>query len=294
VDVEIELVGGLGNQLFGYFAGIYFSEKYFGDLTINFNNLNGLQHQGSDLRSFNLVPHLNKIDTRHNSRLWLLKRRIRDKILVEIPKLDRLIYPGTELVFDTNTFGEKPKGHKPRILLRGYFGNFEYYESVSTDKGRLSIREPSQNYTVLSDIAICSRPIMLHIRRGDYVSHSNIYGLLSKNYYRNALSLAFNSGYDNEIWVFSDDHEAAKKVLSGIDGTFKFIEQDYSLTPAESILLQSLGSVNIIANSTFSAWAATLNDYSQLKICPREYFRDGRVTPHWPPNNMTSIESIWE
>jgi len=294
VDIEIELVGGMGNQLFGYYAGMYFSDKFHGKLTINFSNLNGLHHHQSDLRSFNLVQHAAKDETSYNSGIRLLKRRIRDKSLLEMPNLDRFIYPHTELVFDTNKFGENPKGNKPRILLRGYFGNFEYFESIQNAVPKLSIREPSRNYTHLAELAICVRPIMLHIRRGDYVSHSNTYGLLANAYYRNSISLAIDSGYENEVWVFSDDSEAAKNVLSGIKGTFRFIEKDFSLTPAESLLLQSLGSVNIVANSTFSAWAAALNENSQLKICPHDYFKDGRETPHWPPNKMTAIESIWE
>lgn len=294
MEIEIELTGGLGNQLFGYYAGIYFSEKYNGSLTLNFSNLNRPQHRLSDLRSFNLVPHQSKLNKNHNSKFGVLKRRLRDKCILEIPKSSKFFFPNTELINDTHLFGEFPKADRSRMLLRGYFGNFQYYESLPECVTQLSLREPSSNFTQLEELAKNVRPIMLHVRRGDYVTHQEVYGLLSKAYYRKALSMASQLGLDSEIWVFSDDAKAAKEILRGTDGGFRYIEEEFAVTPPESLLIQSLGSVNISANSTFSAWASALNKHAHLKICPKQYFKDGRETPNWPPRNMIAIDSTWE
>ena len=57
--VEIELVGGLGNQLFGYFAGAYYSEKFKKNLITDFTQVPlGMTNHGSELTSFKL----NKIE----------------------------------------------------------------------------------------------------------------------------------------------------------------------------------------------------------------------------------------
>ena len=38
-NVEIELVGGLGNQLFGYFAGAYYADKFDRHLIIDLTQI---------------------------------------------------------------------------------------------------------------------------------------------------------------------------------------------------------------------------------------------------------------
>ena len=294
MKVEIELVGGLGNQLFGYYAGLYFSSKYNAELTLDFSNLEPPIHRNSDLRDFRLTPHQAKLRILNQTVTGDFIRRVNDKVILSYPTATKIIHPLTEFFKDSNEFEHSPSGKKHRIQLRGYFGNFEYFESVKNQYPKISLRTISDSFIKLSKEAETNRPIMLHIRRGDYVTHSKVYGLLSQDYYLEAIELASQYTSQDDIWVFSDDSRAAKTILKGHKSRVRLIEEEFKLTPAESMILQSLGIINITANSTFSAWAAALNDSAIMRICPETYFLDNRKTPNWPPKDWTAIRSKWE
>lgn len=294
MDIEVELVGGLGNQLFGYYAGLYYSIKNSGHLTLNYNNIHTYFEKESNIRAFKLSDHQTRLDPKHNASYRMLSRKIRDKILLDFPQAEKIIYPRTFLVGDEIEFQQELNSHKKKILLRGYFGDFSYFKYCKKYFENPTLISPSESFKYLSEEARSLKPIMLHIRRGDYVDHAGTYGLLSERYYSQAITLAKKLTGSDLVWVFSDETERARKTLSKIDGKFRFVEDESILSPPESLVLQSQGGANITANSTFSAWAAALNSDNVPKICPSQYFVDNRKTPHWPPEGWTGIEPHWE
>jgi hypothetical protein len=302
-DVRVELVGGLGNQLFGYFAGLYLQQSFESSITLDFSQIRTIGHLNSDLRLFDLAPHRSIDSYSYESKVRTLIRRVRDKSIIISPNLSKFIYPTTSVIGDDcnllvigdnrNINNERDK-LKSKILLRGYFGNFEYFEQLDTSKKLLELARPRPAFRRAYSIAKTRRPIVVHVRRGDYVSHKNIYGLLSETYYENAINEAKSLVGNQPIWVFSDDLNFAENMFIRLGVKVTFLEREYQLNPAEVMLLQSVGSANIIANSTFSAWGAALNIESTVKICPSKYFADNRLTPHWPPKGWNFIEPDWQ
>lgn len=293
-EVKVELVGGLGNQLFGYFAGIYFKNKFQTNLTLDFSQVNCVGHLDSDIRNYILVEHSEINRLNYNTSYKILTRKIRDKIYFEFPWLNNIFPLFTKIINDKNISKIDFFKLKKKIIMRGYFGNFEYFDAIKHSVPELELCFPSQNYLELCKQAVQLEPIMVHIRRGDYVSHSHVYGLLSDEYYREAIEIARSKVGDRQIWVFSDDILTAKKIFNKLEEQARFIESDTKLSPAEVLLIFSKGSANIIANSTFSAWGAALNLSSDVKICPSTYFFDGRATPYWPPKKWLPVDSRWE
>jgi hypothetical protein len=292
-ETEVELVGGLGNQLFGYFAGLYFKELYGSTLTLNFSQIRTVGHLDSDLRHFKLVPHQAVESLNYNSLPRLTTRRIRDKILYHQPALARILKPLTITIGDEFDLNKGLDSRATKLLLRGYFGSFEFFRHLKPSVRDLSLLSPSTNYVRLSQEARQEQPIIIHIRRGDYVNYKNTYGLLSSRYYSNAIKIAESYVGHKAVWIFSDDLKEAKLIKSELGHSARIIENELKLNPAEALRIQSEGSANVVANSTFSAWGAALNSRSQIKICPSQYFFDGRETPHWPPRDWISIEPDW-
>lgn len=103
--------------------------------------------------------------------------------------------------------------------------------------------------------------IGLHIRRGDYVEHSNSFPPVTKEYVYLALKEFLNSAL-RRVVVCSDDIQWCKDTFGDRghigDEIFTF---EYSTGLSEFTDLCALASChsNIIANSTFSYWAAWLN-----------------------------------
>jgi hypothetical protein len=292
-ETEVELVGGLGNQLFGYFAGLYFQELYGTTLTLNFSQIKTVGHLDSDLRHFKLVPHQAVESLNYNSKPRLTSRRIRDKILYHQPEFVRILNPLTLTIGDEFDLKKRLDSRARKLLLRGYFGSFEFFRHLRPSIRNLSLLSPSASYGRLLQEARQQQPIIVHIRRGDYVNHKNTYGLLSSRYYLNAIKIAESHVGPKMVWIFSDDLKEARTIKEELNLSARIIENEFKLNPAEALRIQSEGSANVVANSTFSAWGAALNSQSQIKICPSQYFFDGRDTPHWPPQDWISIEPDW-
>ena len=100
--------------------------------------------------------------------------------------------------------------------------------------------------------------VSLHIRRGDYLELSNTYGgICTEEYYKNAIKKFEHT--DCKFYVFSNDFEYAK---SHYYGQRFVIVKPYEQFPEANmdLFLMSRCKHNIIANSSFSWWAAWLNN----------------------------------
>ncbi len=234
-DVRVELVGGLGNQLFGYFAGLYLQQSFESSITLDFSQIRTIGHLNSDLRLFDLAPHRSIDSYSYESKVRTLIRRVRDKSIIISPNLSKFIYPTTSVIGDDcnllvigdnrNINNERDK-LKSKILLRGYFGNFEYFEQLDTSKKLLELARPRPAFRRAYSIAKTRRPIVVHVRRGDYVSHKNIYGLLSETYYENAINEAKSLVGNQPIWVFSDDLNFAENMFIRLGVKVTFLERE--------------------------------------------------------------------
>ncbi len=122
--------------------------------------------------------------------------------------------------------------------------------------------------------------VSLHIRRGDYVSnpHTNsIHGTCSLQYYQQALQLIEQKYPKLNLFVFSDDPEWTQAHIQS-SHPMVFVNHNGSETAHEDLHLMSLCQHNIIANSSFSWWAAWLNQYPDKIICyPDPWFRGGNL-----------------
>jgi hypothetical protein len=107
-------------------------------------------------------------------------------------------------------------------------------------------------------------PVSIHVRRGDYVNHPN-YWVVTPEYIQDALNQFADKEYT--FLVFSDDIEWCKQVFpKGV----VFIEGNNQF---EDLCMMSLCDHNIIANSSYSWWAAFLNQNPNKKIiAPKNWF----------------------
>lgn len=155
------------------------------------------------------------------------------------------------------------------VCLNGYFQSEKYFKKYEKEVRTLfsypyeyliSIKEKYKN--ILLD-KTCS----IHVRRGDYLSKPEFHPTQSVEYYERAIEL-INDEFI--LLVFSDDIDWCKKNLMNLNKRTIFLHgnPDY-----EDLLLMSLCKSNIIANSSFSWWAAWLNNNSEKKVvAPSNWF----------------------
>lgn len=136
--------------------------------------------------------------------------------------------------------------------------------------------------------------VILHIRRGDYVSvaqNAELLGFVGMDYYRAAIEHIRSLIHEPRFFVFSDDLEWSRRELPQFG-----LRADYVDLPAPAgvpqhafeMQLMSRGANFIIANSTFSWWSAWLaGNSARSVIAPARWFADSSVDasdllpPHW-------------
>jgi hypothetical protein len=128
------------------------------------------------------------------------------------------------------------------------------------------------------ELAQVEKPILVHVRLGDYVS-IDTFGIPSESYYEGALTYILKNSNLDKIWLFSNEPEKAIDLLPEWAQAKIRIIPDSSLTPAETLELMRHCHAFVIANSTFSWWGAYLSyNRDSLKAGPTPWFK-GEPSP---------------
>jgi hypothetical protein len=295
--ITVRPIGGLGNQLFIYFAGLYISKKLNNKLIcdLSFLDTDRTKH-GVSITSFILEGS------------FVRKARLRTEVRKKWDQISSLLSHKSDLFKRThkkisNLHVSTGIGYDRGVesiwgnaTLKGYFQTWKYVRSLEQKSDlRLEIRNPSIWFTRLVAIAEESSPIMIHVRQGDYRDDVNSFiGVLGPNYYKNAISEVRATGINSSIWVFSDEIESAKKLLRlDDDGNVFWIVAPAGTDPAEELAIMQFGGAHIIANSTFSWWGAYLSRSTKIVIAPGSWFKDQEEPLDLIPPEWKRIKNDW-
>jgi len=155
-------------------------------------------------------------------------------------------------------FTYKPIPYRNNLDLFGYFQSEKYFKHCEEDISKLLA--PKRSVQSLPKTA------SIHVRRGDYLEPhlAGCYVKLNMGYYERAMSML----NVKRFLVFSDDVEWCKSHFVG--KKFDVIENNH---PPHDLALMMACENNIIANSSFSWWAAWLNPNPDKKIiAPLKWF----------------------
>jgi hypothetical protein len=130
--------------------------------------------------------------------------------------------------------------------------------------------------------------VSLHVRRGDYLLATEGSLALTLAYYQAAIGIVQASRTDTSLFVFSDDIKFARENLPR-DIHTTFVDHNDAWTGYEDLRLMSACKHNIIANSSFSWWAAWLNPHREKIVIAPKYWlctRDSHYPDLYPVNWM--------
>lgn len=269
MSITVQLLGGLGNQLFSYATGRSLAIDLGTNLKVDVTYLARDKVRRYELDSFN-----SKISQVITSRNAVLHSTI--DLFKRVPRLKARMYSLIGVFLETRTDFHPEVLHLPDgSELKGYFQTPKYFEhnSETIRQEISSVCRPS-NWYIQESEALRERGqwIGIHIRLGDYVRLSSM-GVASSKYYTQAIQLLWDLGLDLPVVVFSDDVQEAEGLLDhSISKSAYFVEPPTSSRPIESLLLLSQASHLIIGNSSFSWWAAYLGDRRDRRvIAPRPW-----------------------
>jgi hypothetical protein len=162
-----------------------------------------------------------------------------------------------------------------RSFVIGYFQSYKFVskKSVFTDMRDLELKVSNQEIDNFRSLAKIEEPIIVHFRFGDYKNEKS-FGIPDASYYQSSLTELVKKYPNSKIWVFSDERTEAEKVFpSEFRSKARWIT-DNQLSSAETLEIMRLGTSYVIANSTFSWWAAILSMTENPNvICPEYWFK---------------------
>lgn len=119
--------------------------------------------------------------------------------------------------------------------------------------------------------------VSIHVRRGDYLKEWRYKGICGVEYYEKAIKLAIGSDGIGDVAfaVFSDDIPwCVKYIIPLLQGrTYTLVDWNSGAESNKDMRLMSACQTSIIANSSFSWWAAYLNIHPDSTV-----FAPGRWT----------------
>lgn len=150
--------------------------------------------------------------------------------------------------------------------LQGYFQSWKYF-SHCDDMIRWYLQFPK----------LPLKGVAVHVRRGDYLSFQNIHPVLPIEYYKEAMKHFKNE----EFTIFSDDIEWCKENITG--KKISYFEPNGNDWLAFSWMASH--QKFIIANSSYSFWAAYLSEKDSEIIAPKTWVLnetlDDRIPVEW-------------
>lgn len=283
--IIIRIQGGLGNQLFQYAAAKCLAEKLDTSCKLDVSSLNQKQSRQLELNQFSFKPVLAS-DKEIKKHLFLPSLYRHSPAL--FGRLGRNIYREPHFHFDEKFYDIK----KP-VYLNGYFQSEKYFKPaedlISKEftvnpllighlKGRIQEWQPKET-------------IAVHIRRGDYTNKKiqDYHGILPADYYNKAIALLAEKIANPYFCFFSDDIGWVKENII-ISDPHEFTSS-VTQSAIEDFHLMTQCKHNIIANSSFSWWAAWLNNHSgKTIVTPRQWFNNVKLdTKDLIPENWIRI-----
>jgi hypothetical protein len=277
-STNLYLVGGIGNQLYGIYAGLYIRELCGIDVNFKYLISSVNKHpyvlSGVNFSREILINHEEKTSKLESySRKIHYLSRSRSRVLNQYCNTFTSKYFSPVIGFD-----EEISKFRDKSSIEGYFQTYIYYDELrNAGLGVPFLTEKSKWFIEYSAIMEKMKPVVLHIRLGDYLNHPKVFVKLNSDYYSTAILSLPKYLQDNPIWIFSDNELLAKEFIKYLPSrNYQIIGQSKQKS-SEVLFLMSQGIAHIIANSTFSWWAAKLNEKTKLVIAPKNWFINRKV-----------------
>jgi len=281
--IAVRLMGGLGNQMFQYAIARKLSLKNRTNLVMDlifFENIAEVDtFREYELDCFKINPTFlehTKRPRENPEPIYVGAKGILRKLKHLAKGIAWNIYREPHHSFDSNVLSRKNNTY-----LIGFWQTEKYFKDIRPTllKDFEFVTKPSSKNRVMLNKIEAGPSISLHVRRGDYVSniHANkFHGTKDSTYYQKALKIIEKEQPDTyTVFVFSDDIEWCKK---NILLKQKTVYVSGNKKGFEDMRLMSSCSHNIIANSSFSWWAAWLNQNKhKIVVGPKVWFNDKRV-----------------
>lgn len=284
--ILVRLWGGLGNQMYQYALAkklsllnnnaqikldISYFENYYWPFELNKLNIHASIADKKDIFGFDNGTLGVKLSRLIEKIPWI---RVKDFIRKPFSK----VYTEPKVSFCPEVLNIRKD-----VYLKGYWSSYKYFSDIRDVllkefefKGTMN----EDNKRIAEQIISSKTSVSLHVRRGDYIKLPNAKKLFRSPYedgfYDRAISEIEKNIENPEFFLFSDDLEWVKEHIK-LNHKTTLVDINKGNNNYWDMKLMSLCKHNIIANSTFSWWAAYLNqNENKLIYAPKAWLNDSR------------------
>ena len=268
--IIIRIHGGLGNQLFQYAAAKALAERHGTTLKLHVTSF-----AGDTLRNFDLAKLNIPLAYASEEEITRLKahntfQRMKQRLL---PSSLKTFYKEPYFHFDPSFFRLGKE-----VYLQGYFQSEKYFTSIqSTIRHSFDTTHlVGSSLLKMAEELKQENSVSIHIRRGDYQNAEllKFHGILAASYYQSAIERIREKLPSARFYIFSDKPAAVKEVFGSFDATI--VSGSVTTNHFEDLYLMQHCRHNVIANSSFSWWAAWLNNNPEkIVISTKKSFNKG-------------------
>ena len=266
--------GGLGNQLFEYVYYLYLRKKFPKEKIYGFYYDRWLKaHNGLEIGKWFDVS-LPPTNCFIHIISFILYYSVRVLNLIGLT----LSFYNYKFERDDNSFFQE-----------GYWQDKTILEDVGAPSFIAGLEVDSYNKTILNKI-MSSESVSVHIRRGDYLSPRNqsIYGnICTNNYYKKCIDEISKVMDSPTFFIFSNDLDYARDLFEN-ESNCIIVNGNQGERSFYDMFLMSHCKGMILANSTFSCWAAYLNNNAVIVLSPMVWANEGIV----PNVNLETWKTI--
>lgn len=175
------------------------------------------------------------------------------EFLKKTPFRKKTVYNHESYTFDEQVL--KLNGY----YVEGYWQSERYFSDI---RGKIletyQFPKFSDGQQACADRIRKTCSVGVHIRRGDYLEYSYLQNICTLEYYRKAMEyMRRHSREKVEFYIFTNDFSWAEAHFTGED--CHFVKGNTGMESFRDMQLMSICHHNIVANSSFSWWAAWLN-----------------------------------
>ena len=267
-----QITGGLGNQLFQYAFARKLALETDAVLLLdtriyNLENIPGFTKRNLEL--FNFPVHAEILSDKH-------LKRIPDEVF--------FLEETRDFIFEEISINENDLP----LYIKGYWQSWKYIKPIEQFLRRelcFQTEKFSDQINSFGRMLSGTSSVGVHIRRTDYEKYPQL-GILPYSYYFKAVNYFKQKNTEFQFYVFSDDTDwvvsnfnipAPCQIVKGNNG----MEDFYLMSRCRHL---------IIANSSYSWWAAWLNPFTAKTVVAPRYWKLGEgldvsdtnlIPPEW-------------
>lgn len=279
----MRIKGGLGNQLFQYAAAYALSKRL--DQPFQFDSAFTVNMTNRQLKFSELSVDVKRVtsDKELPKKIQLIKN-------IYINKLSRVLnisqYRCGEYLYWLETKDEwQPEFftiNSKNLYVDGYFQSEEYFKQYRKELIRqfTPSYSPELAYTQTFEMIKTCDSVAVHVRRSDFKKDKNpFHYLLDEGYYKRAIEYVRQKLEKPIFFWFSDDMNWVEEHI-GIEKDFRYVNLKTVHGDIDDMMLMKNCNHIITANSTFSWWAAWLNDNpSRIRVVPQKPYGMEKMIP---------------